>query len=217
MPINETIQLTIDEALSLVEKAYISELTTACLESYVSAGVEAAQQVNEELKKEGRAEISIRFDLITQEALDYAKEYAKDLTKKGGSLCTLEDGTQEFKPWLSDMQKKERKEIAKAIETAVREGESRQKLKKALLGIFDQKQHDAELTAQMEVAKIRDVAHERRWEKLGVPEEMWITVGDEHVRPTHRERDRKKYKLGKGPALGEPNCRCVKVPIVPPA
>lgn len=80
----------------------------------------------------------------------------------------------------------------------------------------------SKLLARTEVVHANNVANVKEtqiaFEILGEePKMIWITAGDENVRPTHEAREGNIYTPQEALALlGDPNCRCTVVPHVDP-
>ncbi len=74
-----------------------------------------------------------------------------------------------------------------------------------------------QLIARDQVNKLNGRLTELRQTNAGIQEYRWRTVGDDRVRPSHRELNGKKYSWDKPPSVGHPgediNCRCYAEPI----
>jgi SPP1 gp7 family putative phage head morphogenesis protein len=58
-----------------------------------------------------------------------------------------------------------------------------------------------------------------RQESIGVEEYVWVTAGDERVRPTHRANNGKTFRWDSPPPVtghpgNDPNCRCISRPVL---
>ena len=78
-------------------------------------------------------------------------------------------------------------------------------------------QKRAVLVARDQLGKLTSQLVERRQRDLGVKSFLWRTVGDERVRPLHRQRDGKEFRYDvPGPRPGlEIRCRCSAAAILP--
>jgi len=79
--------------------------------------------------------------------------------------------------------------------------------------------------ARNQVANFNSFTNKIRYQNLGITEAIWVTAHDERVRPCHRVREGKKFKLSEGlysscdgktllPGV-DYNCRCIMKPIIP--
>jgi SPP1 gp7 family putative phage head morphogenesis protein len=87
---------------------------------------------------------------------------------------------------------------------------------KNLYGVTDSR---AKLIARDQTSKTNAAITEARQTDLGIEEYVWMTAGDERVRPTHEDNDGKTFRWDDPPAeTGHPghdiNCRCVAVPVI---
>lgn len=83
----------------------------------------------------------------------------------------------------------------------------------------------SKFVARNQVANFNSFTNKIRYQNLGITEAVWVTAGDERVRPCHAVRDGKVFKLDEGlysscdgktllPGL-DYNCRCIYKPIIP--
>ena len=81
-----------------------------------------------------------------------------------------------------------------------------------------------DLNARNELKNFNSLLSRKRAESVGITEGIWQTAKDERVRPSHMDRDGKKFELKKGLFSSvdgktiqpgeEINCRCVFIPVV---
>ena len=193
----------ISNAMDKLETGLASALTYTATKAYIAGDLFAQKQIGVELG----------FNVVKKAAEDYAKEYKRLLVEQGGGYV-VENGNLIFKPWFQEANQKAREEVADMINTGIREGKSIDDIKKPLRKYFRQRKRHAEMVARTETAKIQDIASTRRMEEQGVDKVQWITAEDERVRDSHAERHMQIFGIRDAPSLGEPNCRCVKVPVI---
>lgn len=104
---------------------------------------------------------------------------------------------------------------------ALRAGERHEDVAKRVRERFGVAKSRAEFIARDQVSKLNGKLTERRQEALGVEEYIWRTTGDDRVRPSHAEKDGKKFRWDDPPAdTGHPGedyqCRCVAEPVLGP-
>lgn len=114
-----------------------------------------------------------------------------------------------FIPWLDDMKETEVNEILQIISDGEKSGVHPRKIAKQLKDYFENTKHRPVTAARTEAAKIRNDARINTFRDAGVQYVVYITAGDERVRPDHAARDGMIYPIGKAPYIGEYNCRCV--------
>lgn len=78
----------------------------------------------------------------------------------------------------------------------------------------------AKLIARDQTSKITGNLNQARQTNLGITSYIWQTVKDERVRPSHAEKDGKRFLWAAPPPdTGHPghdiNCRCVQIPVIP--
>lgn len=150
-----------------------------------------------------RAIIEIDWNLLSQEALDYAREYAYDLIKGINQTTTAS--------------------IRDAIAAWVKAGASQSELTKALSGIV-QDPNRAALIAQTESTRVYNEGARKRWSAAGIERVRWQTVQDANVCPICSGLHNQEGGLREGvysprerafltpPA--HPGCRCFTKPVI---
>ena len=171
----------------------------------VLAGMAAGDQAlqNGSNPKPTRAIIEVDWNLLSQEAIDYARQYAYDLIK--GINQTTTDS------------------IRNAITDWMKAGAPQADLTKALSGIV-QDPNRAALIAQTESTRVYNEGARKRWSAAGIRKVRWQTVQDAHVCPIcsglhNREGalDEGVYSTREGAYLtppGHPGCRCFTKPVI---
>lgn len=126
-----------------------------------------------------KAEITLDVDwsLLSEEAVDYVREYAFDL------ISRLDDTT--------------RDEVRTAIERWLRGDQELESLKAAMEEIFNNPVR-AEMIAQTESTRAYHEGAERRWKEAGVTKQRWRSVRDSLVSDICRELDGKVGTLEEG-------------------
>lgn len=169
--------------------------------------------------------IGYSFDLVHKEALEYSKEYADMLTKRGGSYCTIPifddageiiDYKSEFLPWAKDYNTAQRKLISDAIKTGIAEGKSVRNMAKDLDEIFDARDKRAEILVQTESRKHHTEGMKTRYKANGVKKVEWSTAGS-GVCPLCAPMQGTTYPVDEAPGGGpplHPRCRCRLLPVI---
>jgi SPP1 gp7 family putative phage head morphogenesis protein len=100
---------------------------------------------------------------------------------------------------------------------AVTEGRSLRDMTRMVQETTGTTRKRAELIARDQIGKLNGQLQERRQRDIGVRSFIWRTVGDERVRPTHRQRHGKEFSYEEpGPRPGaEIRCRCSAAPVLP--
>ncbi len=111
-------------------------------------------------------------------------------------------------------------DITKIVREGLESGRSTKSIRAALQQRYQVSRSRAQLIARDQIAKLNGQITEHRQRKAGITEYVWSTVGDEHVRPTHKAHDGKTYKWSDPPAnTGHPGedfqCRCSALPVLP--
>lgn len=98
-----------------------------------------------------------------------------------------------------------------------------------IVGQFDdlvaKRKNHARFLARNQVQNYNSITTKLRAQNLGITKAVWITAGDERVRPSHVDRDGKEFDLAEGlyssvdgettlPGL-PPNCRCTYELVIP--
>jgi len=169
--------------------------------------------------------IGYNFDLVHKEALEYSKEYAKMITERGGSYCTIpifdEAGEiieykSEFLPWAEDYNKAQRKLISDTIKSGIEEGKSVKKMAGELDDIFDARDNRAEMVVQTESRKHHIAGMKTRYRDNGVKTVEWSTAGSGvcgFCAPLQGTTYPVDEAPGGGPPL-HPRCRCRLIPVL---
>lgn len=65
-------------------------------------------------------------------------------------------------------------------------------------GLVEKRKNHAKFTARNQVANFNSITTKLRAQNLGITKAVWVTAGDERVRPSHEQRDGKEFNLDKG-------------------
>lgn len=108
---------------------------------------------------------------------------------------------------------------------AMSQGESLDTIVSQFDGIVSERKNHARFLARNQVQNYNSITTKVRAQNLGITKAVWITAGDERVRPSHEARDGKEFDLAEGlyssvdgkyllPAV-DYNCRCTYEMIIP--
>lgn len=106
------------------------------------------------------------------------------------------------------------KRIGAVVWKAYADGTTAKPLGKALREEFSFAPKRARLIARDQLGKYSGALDKARQTQAGIDEYEWSTVGDDHVRPKHRENNRKRFTWAKRPPNGtghpgeDVQCRC---------
>lgn len=65
-------------------------------------------------------------------------------------------------------------------------------------GMASKRKNHAEFTARNQIQNFNSIMNKTRSQKLGITKAVWVTSGDEGVRPCHKVRNGKEFDLDKG-------------------
>jgi SPP1 gp7 family putative phage head morphogenesis protein len=212
-----------DEQRKLIEEVLADRqeaIAAALVEEAEAVAAAAASSTLGELARMGRTKYTRQIvDGITKEQVAaYRKQVERGGTyviepigKDLGGGRIEYSARKVFKPWLSDMRKRDQEEILRIIGEGQRDGMHLKQIARDLRGYFAGTEHNATTAARTEAQKIRTDARIATYLKTGVHYLEYIAVGDAQTRPEHAARHGKIYPIGRAPWLGEPNCRCILV------
>jgi SPP1 gp7 family putative phage head morphogenesis protein len=206
MTLPPTIQLTLDDIFTALEKDMVKVLVQNATDAAI-AGDAGAQS---------RLTGVIRWDQVNKAALALVEQYAEDV-KRGGSLCTVtrEDGSigQEFVPWLRDYSTGAKANLVILIEEHIESGEGITDLTKKLEPFFNSMKGHAETVARTEMSRIRNDAAVGRYVKAGV-EKVEYLVGPEPCEICDPDAG-KIFPMADAPYLPRhPRCCCGYAPSI---
>jgi len=107
------------------------------------------------------------------------------------------------------------------VQRGLRNGSRHETIAKEIQKQIGVSKNRAKLIGRDQVSKLNSQLAQRKQEGIGVKEYIWVTAGDERVRPTHRANNNKKFAWDNPPAVtGHPgedvNCRCIAQPDFTP-
>lgn len=105
----EDTALEIDEAFNAWRSEYIRQLMIEAAEAHMAGSLRARKLLG----------VIPQFDLISTNAIRYAREYGALLEEEGATVIRGEK-----KPWLADMEQEQRQRVNDIIETGLREGKA---------------------------------------------------------------------------------------------
>lgn len=154
-------------------------------------------------------QISLAFNLIQEEAVAYGKEYGKLLENEGASII---DGKKV--PWLKDLVKTTRTDVADTINIGLKEGKSMPKISRELKEIMS-KDINTMRIARTEVARIQSSGSVDRYKANNVKKMKWLCGGDPcEICQTYCNRI---FDINEVPEIPvHPNCTCDKAPVITP-
>lgn len=166
----------------------------------------------------------------TTQTVEYAINQVKDQVKKINNIAVKSSyDTKEIKDFLSEQVKLIKAEPGKYIRTfdkqtrkiikeGVEEGLSSKTIAKALKETTRIEMNRANLIARDQIGSLFGKATRTQFKGIGLKKFEWVTVGDNRVRETHRDRAGQIYEWDnppEGEIPGQPiACRCVASVVV---
>ena len=161
--------------------------------------------------------INISFNLVQQEALEYAKGYGKLLTDEGASIIQGDKV-----PWLKDHTKKTRKDIFTTIRDGLKDGKPVSEIGGKKLGegtiAYDLKQimatEDSGMVriARTEVARVQSAGSMARYKANDIKKLKWLCGGDPC--PICAQYCNRIFDINDIPEIPvHPNCTCDMRPL----
>lgn len=204
--------LKIDELVNASREEQEKILAKAAYKGHVAGDLQAQQALK----------IKISFDQVNQEAVKYAKSYAKDLAQGG---CYIHG---KWVPWLESKTREERDKIATIIQEGYKAGKAtgvKQYKKEGKYGLYPKgtiagdlqeyftglKSH-ASMVARTEIARVQVAGSLNRYKKQGVKKILWLTFKPCGI---CEQFNRRVYAIDKMPSEipVHPNCRCAAAPV----
>ena len=84
-----------------------------------------------------------------------------------------------------------RRRIREIVSRGVRQGKSTRDIMNEIRGLNTKFQNRAEFLARDQVGKLNGIITKRRMQEVGINAYIWVTAGDERVRPTHAAMNNK--------------------------
>jgi hypothetical protein len=192
---------------------YIASLYKASLETRLSAGYYALQELNEVRMSRGLKPISISSKTLREDCLKAANEYKKLLQEKGGSYVVVKTGNTEkleFKPWLKDLEADTKKAIINAFDKSIKNNWSPEKLNEELSKIEELTINKRAKAAAFSETRVQQhLANVNIWKKGKVSQVQrhLSTFIVNHCGPCI-ELDENIYNIDDAPPLSHFRCFC---------
>lgn len=217
MAVPEKVMRDINQALGRLDNELQEALVNNAADAYITGEVSGYEKLG----------LEVAWNLVSSHAIEYVKEYRKDLVEKGGSIVTvkLPDGTftSEFKDWFANSSDQQRTEVSDIIEKWIEEGGSLGgkegpeghmpgSLAEELSEYFDGRKSHAEMVARTEMGRIRTEAERARYKETGIEKLEWITADSpcDICDPL----DGKVFLLEDCPPIPlHPDCECDTLPV----
>lgn len=151
--------------------------------------------------------IDIAFDLVQQEALDFVKQYAKEVN---AGYTTIK-GEKVY--WLKDRTKADRERIVNVLKTGIKDGQSIPEISKALQAELDVLKSQATRISRTEVARIQNQGALNRYKANKVQKVKWLVFEPCEICNPYANN---VYDINNLPdeIPVHPHCRCALAPIL---
>ena len=110
------------------------------------------------------------------------------------------------------------KKLETIVYTNTTQGTKATSIIKQIRKLHNTTESRAKLIARDQTSKINSALNQQRQQNLGVEEYVWVTSGDERVRPSHARNNGKTFRWDDPPSTGHPGseiqCRCVAQPVI---
>jgi SPP1 gp7 family putative phage head morphogenesis protein len=214
----------ISKAIDNQYKKFVKTLSSNAIDAHIGGDVAAHKIMN----------IEVNWDQVDKEAVKYASNYGRKLSKSGMisiPKTIVKDGVEVFGGYedydlIGKNKIADKKEISRIIREGLKAGKPtgykqeknghypKGSIAYELDKYFNARKSHASLVARTEIARIEGVAMKNRYKKVGYNFAEWNTMNDDDVRPEHMERQEHGiYPIDEIPDIGEPNCRCVIIPV----
>jgi len=199
---------TIDTAIDTALRQYYQFLQGSMVKAIASGHIEGQLIAARELG------ITLGYQDVTPQAVQYATEYARLLQEEGGTLI---DG--EFVPWFQKYQDDLREKFTTIIQEGLESGASKEELGQRISDLLDETQRHGELIAQHEIRQVQAEAAIMQYRDIGL--DYVIVVGYDLPDGTICDEcqeyiDHGPYLINEAPFLpAHPNCRHNYAPYIP--
>lgn len=176
------------------------------------------------------ADILRKTDRRQQQKLYQAVEKAigissTQLLAREGMKSTINALILETTQWVKKIRDETLETFTNNTLHAMTNGDSLETIMKQFKGVAQQRKGHARYLAHNQIQNFNSVTSKIRVQKLGIVEAVWETADDDSVRPSHAERDGKRFTLAEGlyssidgkyliPGIDH-NCRCTARYILP--
>lgn len=214
-------ELRVDDAISDLQELTVDlqarfDYTQPTVEQYAR---DAYGRTDEQHVRRWRSEVERAYGVMP---------YLPEDWQSGFIRAFVADNTALVKNASEDMRKK----IENTIIQGARTGKRPEEIEKDLAGVFKANRSRLKLIARDQVSKLYGQINKKRAEDIGSTQYMWETAGDERVRKSHADNDRKRMKWSnsnvefsggkwvtragyKGIPGEDYQCRCVALVILP--
>jgi SPP1 gp7 family putative phage head morphogenesis protein len=150
---------------------------------------------------------------------------SKALIAKEGLKTTTNALILETAQWVKTLRDEALEKFTNNSLFAMSQGESIDTVVKQFDEIVSERKNHARFLARNQVQNYNSVTTKIRAQNLGIEKAVWVTAGDERVRPSHVARDGKEFDLAEGLYSSQDglsllpgsdyNCRCTYELIIP--
>lgn len=120
------------------------------------------------------------------------------LMKKDGMTYDFNALVIETETWAQKLRDDTLEEYTANTLRSMTQGDSIEDILKQYDGLAEKRKNHAKFTARNQVANSNSIMNKTRAQKLGITKAVWVTSGDEGVRPSHEARDGKEFDLAVG-------------------
>lgn len=206
-----TVDKFADEALDAVDISRLEVFTDAQVGNYAAILLRLAKRVKRKLLTQfddDRIEAQIRktlgkVDRKTREQF-YSRIAAKvginvqDLIAKEGLKATTNALILETAQWVTTLRDEALEKFTNNTLFAMSQGESLDTIVSQFEDIVSERKNHARFLARNQVQNYNSITTKIRAQNLGITKAIWVTAGDERVRPSHEARDGKEFDLAEG-------------------
>lgn len=170
-----TTHAIIDSTVSQYLNDNVNELGARVAAGHIIGQLSAARKMRQPVQgvKNTKAVMGVSFDLVKQEAADYAKKHGEQLIQDGGSTINGE-----FRPWLQDQDETLRSSIAKVIQDGIDQGKSRSEVEADLEGVWNTSDTQIGHVVAWEIPNAQYHGSMDRYGDAGIELYDWL-LGDE--------------------------------------
>ena len=206
-----TVDKFADEALDAADIERLSAFKDAQVGNYAAILLRLSKRVKRKLLKQfddSRIEAQIRKTLgkVDRKTRDqfYARIAAKvginvqDLIAKEGMKAATNALILETRQWVTTLRDEALEKFTNNTLFAMSQGESLDTIVSQFDTIVSERKNHARFLARNQVQNYNSVTTKIRAQNLGITKAIWVTAGDERVRPSHEARDGKEFDLAEG-------------------
>lgn len=226
------------EAIQALNKGTVAKFEDAQIGNFASVFLKMANGATRKITKRfssKRLEAMARRYLSKMNATGREKLYgelaaktgidAKRLAAEEGLKFTTNALVLETQRWAQKLRDETLEAFTANTLRAMTLGQPLEKIMEQFDGMVEKRRGHARMVARTQVANFNSVMTKTRAQNAGITEAIWVTSHDERVRPCHRVRDGKRFKLSEGlysscdgktllPGT-DYNCRCTYRMIIP--